>query len=316
MRRWLEGWQPFALMVAVLAVAPFLVYPVFLMNALCFALFACAFNLLLGQVGLLSFGHAMFFGVAAYAAADAAKAWGLGPLPAVLLATMLSAVLGLVVGAIAIRRQGIYFAMITLGLAQMVYFLCKRAEPLTGGENGVHGVPRGTLFLGRIDLDGNLAMYFFVLAVFLAGFGVIARATHSPFGEVLRAIREHEPRAISLGYEVNRFKLAAFVLSAALTGMAGATKVFVFQLASDRDVHWETSGQVVLMVLLGGMGRTYGPIFGAFLIVALQSYLAAFEGWVTILQGIIFVVCVLAFRQGIAGTAVAAFSRRAAGAKK
>ncbi|HYV46664.1 MAG TPA: branched-chain amino acid ABC transporter permease [Myxococcaceae bacterium] len=316
MERWLRGWQPFALLVAVLVAAPFVVYPVFLMKALCFALFACAFNLLLGQVGLLSFGHALFFGVAAYAAADVAKMWGLGTLPSVLLATLLSAALGLVVGAIAIRRQGIYFAMITLGLAQMVYFVCLQADSLTGGENGVQAVPRGTLFFGGIDLNGNLPMYFFVLAVFLAGFGVIARATHSPFGEVLRAIREHEPRAISLGYEVNRFKLVAFVLSAALTGMAGATKAFVFQLASLTDVDWQTSGEVVLMTLLGGMGRTYGPIFGAFLIVALESYLADFGGWVAVLRGVIFVVCVLAFRQGIAGTAVAAFKRGVAGAKK
>jgi branched-chain amino acid transport system permease protein len=311
MERWLRGWQPFALLVVALSIAPFIVYPVFLMKALCFALFACAFNLLLGQVGLLSFGHAMFFGVAAYAAADLAKEWGLGTVPSVVLATLLSAVLGLAVGAIAIRRQGIYFAMITLGLAQMVYFLCLRAEPLTGGENGVQAVPRGSL-LGAVDLSANLPMYFFVLAVFLAGFGVIARATHSPFGEVLRAIREHEPRAVSLGYEVNRFKLVAFVLSAALTGLAGATKAFVFQLASLTDAHWQTSGEVVLMTLLGGMGRTYGPIFGAFLIVALESYLADFGGWVTVIRGAIFVVCVLAFREGIAGTAVGLIRRSTA----
>jgi len=308
MEAWLRGWRPFALLVAVLVAAPFVLYPVLLMKALCFALFACAFNLLLGQVGLLSFGHAMFFGVAAYAAADMAKEWGLGTVPAVVLATALAAVMGLVVGAIAIRRQGIYFAMITLGLAQMIYFLCLRAEPLTGGENGVQAVPRGTL-LGVVNLDDNLAMYFLVLAVFLAGFGVIARATHSPFGEVLRAIREHEPRAVSLGYEVNRFKLVAFVISAALTGLAGATKAFVFQLASLTDAHWQTSGEVVLMTLLGGMGRTYGPIFGAFLIVFLESYLADFGGWVTVLRGAIFVVCVLAFRQGIAGTAAAVLRR-------
>jgi branched-chain amino acid transport system permease protein len=232
----------------------------------------------------------------------------LGTVPSIAFATALSAALGLLVGAIAIRRQGIYFAMITLGLAQLVYFLCLRAESLTGGENGVQAVPRGSLF-GLWDLGDNLAMYYFVLAVFLAGFGVIARATHSPFGEVLRAIREHEPRAISLGYEVNRFKLVAFVLSAALTGLAGGTKAVVVQLASLTDAHWQTSGGVVLMVLLGGMGRTYGPIFGAFLIVFLENYLANLGGWVTVIRGAIFVACVLAFRQGIAGTTAALIGR-------
>jgi len=289
----------FGVMAALLAIAPFVVYPVFLMKALCFALFACAFNLLIGYVGLLSFGHAMFLGGAAYCTAHAAKAWGLPPEIAILFGTAVAAALGLAVGALAIRRQGIYFAMITLGLAQMFYFVCLRAE-FTGGENGIQAVPRGRL-LGFIDLDGTMTMYFAVLAIFLGGFALIHRTIHSPFGEVLKAIREHEPRAISLGYDVDKYKLLAFVLSAALAGLAGATKAIVFQLASLTDVHWTMSGDVVLITLLGGLGRVYGPVVGAFVIVALENYLAPFGSWITVIQGGIFIVCVLTFRQGIVG---------------
>lgn len=290
----------FGVLVALLIVCPFFVYPVFLMKALCFGLFACAFNLLLGQVNLLSFGHAMFFGIGAYAAAYTAKQWALPTELAILFAVALTTVLGFAVGLLAIRRQGIYFAMITLGLAQLVYFLCLRSD-LTGGEDGIQAVPRGRL-LGFIDLNDTIAMYVFVAVLFLGAFLLILRITHSPFGEVLRAIREHEPRAISLGYEVDRYKLVAFVLSAALTGLAGATKAIVFQLASLTDVHWTTSGEVVLMTLLGGLGRSYGPLIGAVLIVTLENYLGAYGAWVTVIQGAIFVLCVLTFRKGIAGT--------------
>jgi len=289
----------FLAMAALLAVAPFVAYPVFLMKALCFALFACAFNLLIGYVGLLSFGHAMFLGGSAYAAAHAAKVWGLPPELSLLFGTACSAALGLVVGALAIRRQGIYFAMITLGLAQMVYFVFLRSD-FTGGENGIQAVPRGKLF-GFIDLDGTMTMYFVVLAIFLAGFALIYRTIHSPFGEVLKAIREHEPRAISLGYDVDKYKLLAFVLSAALAGLAGSTKAIVFQLASLTDAHWTMSGDVVLITLLGGLGRVYGPVVGAFVIVALENYLSQFGAWITVIQGAIFVLCVLTFRQGIVG---------------
>jgi branched-chain amino acid transport system permease protein len=299
---------PFGVMLALLIVCPLFVYPVFLMKALCFGLFACAFNLLLGQVNLLSFGHAMFFGVGAYASAYAAKEWALPTELAILFAVAVTTILGLGSGLLAIRRQGIYFAMITLGLAQLIYFLCLRS-PLTGGEDGIQAVPRGKL-LGLVDLNDTTAMYLFVTVVFLAGFLVIQRITHSPFGEVLRAIREHEPRAISLGYDVNRYKLTAFVLSAALTGLAGGTKAIVFQLASLTDVHWTTSGEVVLMTLLGGLGRSYGPLIGAVLIVTLENYLGSWGAWVTVLEGAIFVLCVLTFRQGIAGTLARIFARR------
>jgi branched-chain amino acid transport system permease protein len=286
-------------MAVLFALAPLAVYPVFLMKALCFALFACAFNLLIGFGGLLSFGHAMFLGTAGYVCAYAAKEWGWPPELAILLGTVASTALGFVAGILAIRRQGIYFAMITLALAQMVYFFYLQA-PFTHGEDGIQSVPRGTL-LGILDLRGTLVMYYVVLAIFLAAFLLIYRTIHSPFGQVLKAIRENESRAISLGYDVDRYKLVAFVLSAALAGLAGATKAIVFQLASLTDVHWTMSGEVVLMTLLGGMGTIFGPVVGAFVIVSLETYLAPFGQWVTVITGFIFVVCVLAFRRGIVG---------------
>ncbi len=289
----------FAIMVAVLVVAPFVVYPVFLMKALCFALFACAFNLLIGFGGLLSFGHAMFLGTAGYACAHAAKVWGFLPEGAILFGTAAAALLGVVTGLLAIRRQGIYFAMITLALAQMMFFFYVQT-PFSGGEDGIQSVPRGTL-LGLIDLSNPLAMYFFVLVVFLAGFLLIYRVIHSPFGQVLKAIRENEPRAISLGYRADQYKLLAFVISATLAGLAGATKALVFQLASLTDVHWTMSGEVVLMTLLGGLGTVFGPVVGAFVIVTMENYLTELGQWVTVTQGAIFVACVLAFRRGIIG---------------
>jgi len=289
----------FIVMAVVLLVAPAVVYPVFLMKVMCFALFACAFNLLIGFGGLLSFGHAMFLGSAGYAAAHAAKVWGLTPELAILFGTVCAAVLGVGAGLLAIRRQGIYFAMITLALAQMVYFFCLQAN-FTGGEDGIQSVPRGKLF-GLVDLSQPLAMYGVVLVIFLAGFGFIYRVVHSPFGQVLKAIRENEPRAISLGYDVDRYKLLAFVLSATLAGLAGATKALVFQLASLTDVHWSMSGEVVLMTLLGGMGTIFGPVVGAAVIITMQNYLAQLGAWVTVVQGVIFVICVLAFRRGIVG---------------
>jgi len=289
-----------AVMAAILAVAPFVgVYPVFVMKALCFAMFACAFNLLLGFGGLLSFGHAMFLGTAGYVCAYTAKEWGLSPELAILAGTAASAALGALVGALAIRRQGIYFAMITLAVAQMIYFFYLQT-PFTHGEDGIQSVPRGRLF-GLIDLANPYAMYYTVLAIFLLAFLFIYRVIHSPFGQVLKAIRENEPRAISLGYDADRYKLIAFVLSATLAGLAGATKAIVFQLASLTDVHWSMSGEVVLMTLLGGMGTIFGPVVGAFVIIALESYLAGFGEWVTVITGTIFVVCVLAFRRGIVG---------------
>jgi branched-chain amino acid transport system permease protein len=289
----------FIVMTLFFLVAPTFVYPVFLMKALCFALFACAFNLLLGFGGLLSFGHAMFLGMAGYMSAHAAKAWGLTPELAILVGTATAAVLGFLAGLLAIRRQGIYFAMITLALAQMVFFFCLQA-PFTGGEDGIQSVPRGKL-LGLIDLHDTLPMYYTVLAIFTAGFLLIYRIIHSPYGQILKAIRENEPRAISLGYRTERYKLMAFVLSAGLAGLAGATKAIVFQLASLTDVHWSMSGEVVLMTLLGGMGTVFGPVAGAFVIAAMENYLSELGAWVTIVQGIIFVVCVLAFRRGIVG---------------
>ncbi len=289
----------FAVLVAALVIAPFFIYPVFLMKAVCFALFACAFNLLIGYGGLLSFGHALFFGWGAYVAAHAAKAWGLTPELAILTGTAAAAALGVIAGALAIRRQGIYFAMITLALAQMMYFFALQA-PFTHGEDGIQAVPRGRL-LGIVDLSNQAAMYTFVVAVFLAAFLLIYRIIHSPFGEVLKAIRENEPRAISLGYKVDRYKLVAFVLSAALAGLAGAVKALVFQLATLTDVHWTMSGEVILMTLVGGLGTVFGPVIGALVIVAMQTYLAALEQWVTIIQGAIFVACVLLFRRGIVG---------------
>ena len=298
-----------AVMAALLAAAPFVgIYPVFLMKALCFALFACAFNLLIGFGGLLSFGHAMFLGTAGYVCAHAAKVWGWPPEAAILAGTGAAATLGLVTGLLAIRRQGIYFAMITLALAQMIYFFCLQA-PFTHGEDGIQSVPRGRLF-GLLDLSNTLTMYYFVLIVFIAAFALIYRVVHSPFGQVLKAIRENEPRAISLGYDAERYKLLAFVLSATLAGLAGATKAIVFQLASLTDVHWTMSGEVVLMTLLGGMGTVFGPVVGAFIIIGLENYLASFGEWVTVITGGIFVVCVLAFRRGIVGEIMAWWSQR------
>jgi len=298
-----------AVMAALLAIAPFVgIYPVFLMKALCFALFACAFNLLIGFGGLLSFGHAMFLGTAGYVSAHAAKVWGMPPEVAILAGTAAAALLGIVTGALAIRRQGIYFAMITLALAQMIYFFCLQA-PFTHGEDGIQAVPRGKLF-GVLDLNNTLTLYYVVLAIFIAAFLLIYRVIHSPFGNVLKAIRENEPRAISLGYDAERYKLLAFVLSATLAGLAGATKAIVFQLASLTDVHWTMSGEVVLMTLLGGMGTIFGPVVGAFAIVGLESYLAVFGQWVTVITGAIFVVCVLAFRRGIVGELGAWWSKR------
>jgi branched-chain amino acid transport system permease protein len=289
----------FVAMAALLCIGPYVVYPVFLMKALCFALFACAFNLLIGYVGLLSFGHALFFGWASYVSAHAAKVWALPPELAVLVGTATAAALGIIAGWVAIRRQGIYFAMITLALAQMMYFFALRAK-FTGGEDGIQAVPRGRLF-GTFDLTDEKTMYFFVLAVVLAGFLSIFRIINSPFGEVLKAIRENEQRAISLGYKTDRYKFVAFVLSATLAGLAGALKALVFQLASLTDVHWTMSGDVVLMTLLGGLGTVFGPVVGAFLIVGMQNYLATFGQWVLVIQGAIFVVCVLVFRRGIIG---------------
>ena len=289
----------FVVLLAILLVAPAVVYPVFLMKALCFSLFACAFNLLLGFGGLLSFGHAMFLGMAGYLCAHSAKVWGMPPELAILTGTAMAAVLGFLTGLLAIRRQGIYFAMITLALAQMVFFFCLQA-PVTGGEDGIQSVPRGK-FLGVLDLHDSIVMYYVVLAIFTAGFLLIHRIIHSPYGQVLKAIRDNEPRAISLGYRTDRYKLAAFVLSATLAGLAGSTKAIVFQLASLTDVHWSMSGEVVLMTLLGGMGTVFGPVVGAFIIAAMENYLSELGAWVTIAQGIIFVVCVLAFRRGIMG---------------
>ncbi len=289
----------FAAMAALFALGPLFIYPVFLMKVMCFALFACAFNLLIGFGGLLSFGHAMFLGTAGYAAAHSAKVWGFTPELAVLFATACAALLGWVAGSLAIRRQGIYFAMITLALAQMIYFFYLQA-PFTGGEDGIQAVPRGRLF-GLVSLDTPAAMYPFVLAIFLGGFLLIWRIVHSPFGQILKAIRENEARATSLGYDTDRYKLIAFVLSGALSGLAGGTKSLVFQLASLTDAHWSMSGEVVLMTLLGGLGTIFGPVVGAAIIITMQNYLAQLGAWVTVVQGVIFVICVLAFRRGVVG---------------
>jgi len=289
----------FTLMVMFFAVMPFFVYPVFLMKALCFALFACAFNLLIGYVGLLSFGHAVFLGAAGYVSAHTAKVWGWPPELAILAGVAAAGALGGIIGFLSIRSKGIYFANITLALAQMIYFFCVQA-PFTGGEDGIQAVPRGTMF-GVLDLRQPFTMYFVVLAIFLAGFLLIYRAIHSPFGQVLKAVRENEPRAVSLGYRPEHYKLLVFVLSAALSGLAGGTKAIVFQLASLTDVHWTMSGEVVLMTLLGGLGTVFGPVAGALVVVALENYLAQLGAWVTIVQGVIFVVCVLTFRRGIIG---------------
>ena len=290
----------FGLLLVAGLVAPFVAYPTFLMKLLCFALFASAFNLLLGFAGLLSFGHAAFFGGAAYVCAWLVKEAGWSPELGLVAGTLVGGGLGAIFGWVAIRRAGIYFAMITLALAQLVFFLALQL-PFTGGEDGLQGVPRGKLF-GVIDLSDNTAMYYFVFAVFFAGFALIYRTVHSPFGQVLKAIRENEPRAISLGYQVERYKLVAFVISAAMAGLAGSMKALVFQLASLTDVHWHMSGEVVLMTLLGGLGTILGPGVGAAVIVALENELADKVGsWVTVIMGSIFVICVLAFRRGIVG---------------
>ncbi|WP_105428481.1 branched-chain amino acid ABC transporter permease [Neorhizobium sp. T6_25] len=284
---------------AALILAPMFFYPIFLMKLLCFALFACAFNLLLGYTGLLSFGHATFFGGAAYFTAHVVKEWGFPPELGILTGVVGAALLGLVMGFFAIRRQGIYFAMITLALSQMFFFFCLQAE-FTQGEDGIQSVPRGHLF-GFIGLNSSTNMYYFVLAVFLIGMVIIWRFINSPFGMILRSIRENEPRAISLGYSVARYKLGAFVMSAALAGLAGGLKSLVFQFATLTDVAWQMSGEVILMTLLGGIGTLIGPIFGAGLVVTLQNYLATSQFPVTIVTGVIFMVCVLVFRRGIIG---------------
>jgi branched-chain amino acid transport system permease protein len=289
----------FLAMLVFFLAAPAVIYPVFLMKVMCFALFACAFNLLLGYVGLLSFGHAMFLGTAGYTAAHAAKVWGLTPELAILAGAAASCVLGFVTGLIAIRRQGIYFAMITLALAQMVYFFCVQV-PFTHGEDGIQAVPRGRLF-GIFDLSDVGAMYAMVFAIFFASFLLIYRIIHSPFGQVLKAIRENEARATSLGYDVDRYKLLAFVISATLSGVAGAANALVFQLAALNAVYWTMSGEVVLMTLVGGLGTIFGPVVGALVVLAMENYLAQLGAWVTIVQGVVFVVCVLTFRRGIVG---------------
>jgi branched-chain amino acid transport system permease protein len=282
-----------------LLLAPFFFYPIFLMKLLCFALFACAFNLLLGYTGLLSFGHATFFGGAAYFTAYTVKEWGLSPELGILLGVAGAAFLGLVMGFFAIRRQGIYFAMITLALSQMFFFFCLQAE-FTHGEDGIQSVPRGHLF-GILDLNSSTNMYYFVLAVFIIGLLIIWRFINSPFGMILKSIRENEQRAISLGYSVARYKLGAFVMSAALAGLAGAVKSIVFQFATLTDVAWQMSGEVILMTLLGGIGTLIGPLFGAGLVVTLENYLATSEFPVTIITGVVFMVCVLVFRRGVIG---------------
>ena len=288
--------------------APLFIYPVLVMKILCFALFACAFNLLLGYTGLLSFGHAAFFGTAAYVAGHALKEWGLPTELGLLAGTAAAGLLGWAVGSLAIRRTGIYFAMVTLALAQMVYFSFLQAS-FTGGEDGLQGVPRGTL-LGFVDLSDDLNLYYFVLAIFVFAFWLIYRTIHSPFGQILKAIRENEPRAISLGYDVAKYKLLAFVLSATLAGLAGATKMLVFKFATLTDAHWHLSGEVVLMTILGGMGTVFGPVVGSSVIVTLQNELADKVGsLVTVIMGCIFVICVLAFRRGIVGEVAALYQR-------
>jgi branched-chain amino acid transport system permease protein len=291
----------YAIGLAALLVAPFVLYDVFVMKALCFALFACAFNLLAGYAGLLSFGHAAFMGSAAYLTAYSIKAFDLPPLVGIAAGTAVAAGLGTLFGWLAIRRQGIYFSMVTLALAQMIYFIALQAK-FTGGEDGIQAVPRGTFF-GLVDLNQPLAMYYFVLAVFLIGFFIVHRTIHSPFGQVLTAIRENEPRAVSLGYRVERYKLLVFVISATLAGLAGSTKALVFQLASLTDVQWQTSGEVVLMTIVGGIGTVLGPVVGAFITQTMDYYLAPYGAWVVVIEGAIFVICVLVFRRGVVGEA-------------
>ncbi|WP_308468546.1 branched-chain amino acid ABC transporter permease [Azorhizobium oxalatiphilum] len=294
-------------MAALLIIGPAFVYSGFLMKAMLFALFACAFNLIAGYGRLVSFGHAMFLGTAGYVCGHAAKVWGLTPELAILTGTLSATVLGVVTGWLAIRSRGIYFAMVTLALAQMIYFVALQA-PFTGGEDGLQNIPRGKLF-GLFDLNDHTLLYGFVLVVFLGGFLLIAQVVRSPFGQVLKAIREHEPRAQSLGYSTDHYKLAAFTLSATLAGLAGATKAVVLQLASLTDVHWGMSGEVLLMTFLGGVGTLYGPVAGAFIVIAMQNYLASLGQWVTVIHGAIFVVCVLAFRRGLVGELIAFLGR-------
>jgi branched-chain amino acid transport system permease protein len=319
----------FGLLLVLALLAPFGLYPVFLMKMLCFALFACAFNLLIGYTGLLSFGHAAFFGAAGYIAGQALKVWGLPMELGLLLGTATGALIGLVMGLLAIRRQGIYFTMITLALAQMLYFVALQA-PFTGGEDGLQGIPRGKLF-GLIDLSSDMNLYYVVLAIAIAGFALIVRTVQSPFGQVLKAVKENEPRAISLGYDVDRYKLMAFVLSAALAGLAGSTKALVLGFATLTDVHWSMSGLVVLMTLVGGLGTLVGPIVGAVIIIMLENKLGDIGNWlasvthidwfntlgdsVTVVTGFIFILCVLAFRRGIVGE-ILHLAKRSSGAAR
>jgi branched-chain amino acid transport system permease protein len=298
----------FGIMTALLLIVPFTgIYPFFVMQALCFALLACAFNLLIGYGGLLSFGHAMFLGTAGYVSAHALKVWGLPPELGILAGTAAAAGLAVITGLVAIRRQGIYFAMITLALSQLLYFIYLQT-PFTHGEDGIQGIPQGYLF-GFLNLAKPTVLYYVVVAGFLLGFLLIFRTINSPFGEVLKSIRENEQRAISLGYKTDQYKLLAFILSGTLGGFAGALKVFVAQNASLTDVHWSMSGEIVLMTLVGGLGTIFGPVVGAFVIIAMEQYLAGFGQWVTVIQGVIFVTCVLAFRRGIVGE-IAHFFRR------
>ena len=297
-------WIAFLIMLALIVVAPYVLYPVFIMRVLCWALFACAFNLMIGYVGLLSFGHAAFFGMGSYLAAWTMKFWHVDAVVAIGIGGITGAILGLCLGYLAIRRSGIYFAMITLALAQMVYFFCNEA-PFTGGEDGIQQVPRGHL-LGIINLNHDMAMYWVVAVIFIAGFLLVHRIIHSPFGQVLKAIRENEPRATSLGYRTDDYKLIAFVLSAMLAGIAGGMQAIVFGIATLTDVHYSTSGEVVLTTLLGGLGTVFGPVVGAVVNTAMENYLAQFGSWVTVTQGVIFMLCVLAFRRGIVGEIAAA----------
>ncbi len=302
-----EMWA-FLIMTALLVMVPVSgIYPFFVMQALCFALFACAFNLLIGYSGLLSFGHAMFLGTGGYVTAHAAKVWGVSPEIGIVLGVAAAVALGVITGLIAIRRQGIYFSMITLALSQLLYFVYLQT-PFTHGEDGIQGVPQGMMF-GIFDLSKPITLYYVVLVIFLLAFLLIYRIINSPFGEVLKSIRENEPRAISLGYKTDQYKLMAFILSGALAGLAGAVKVFVAQNASLTDVHWTMSGEVVLMTLVGGLGTVFGPVIGAFVIIAMQQYLASFGQWVLVIQGVIFVVCVLTFRRGVIGE-IAHYFRR------
>jgi branched-chain amino acid transport system permease protein len=296
---WRDGRFLLALAIAAGLLAPFVVYPVFLMNALCWALFAGAFNLLLGYVGLLSFGHAAYFGGAAYVTAYLMKNYGLSPEMGILAGTAAATLMGAIFGAVATKRHGIAFSMVTLALAQLLYFYALQT-PLSGGEDGIQSVPRGKLF-GVIDLDQQLNLYYLVLVIFGIGMAVIHRAVHSPFGWVLAAIRQNEPRAISLGYKTSQYKFVAFVLSAALAGLAGSTQTLVFQIASLTGIHWAVSGEVVLMTILGGTATLLGPVVGAFVILAMFNYLTQFGSWVTVMQGVVFIICVLTFRDGIVG---------------